>query len=198
LQTLPIQNMGFIFYPKSARYVESVAADVIDLDQIRQHRIQKVGVFVNATVEEVLDKVETFQLDWVQLHGRETPAYCQKLQQLGLCVIKAFSVDADFEFMKTHSYESSWSFVLFDTKGKQPGGNGVHFDWRILERYEGNLPFFLSGGIGPEDLEAIQALNFPKLKAVDLNSRFELEPGQKDIAQLAKFVQALNPETSIG
>lgn len=191
LLKLPVNYVGFIFYEKSARFVEQEAAAFVGFDKIGSQGIKKVGVFVDAPIEFVKARVETFGLDYVQLHGKETVFYCTQIRQLGIRIIKAFSVDASFVFTLTDAYQYDCDYFLFDTKGKLPGGNGVRFDWSILKKYKGTTPFFLSGGIGPEDLAAIKSLSFPRLQAVDVNSKFEVEPGLKNMEKVSEFVHEL-------
>ncbi|MEM9824521.1 MAG: phosphoribosylanthranilate isomerase [Bacteroidota bacterium] len=185
---LPVNYLGFIFYEKSARCVELAAHAFTGFEKIGSQGINKVGVFVDAPMETVVEKVRTYSLDYVQLHGKENVFYCNELKRQGIRIIKAFSVDDTFVFTNTDAYQYDCDFFLFDTKGKNPGGNGVQFDWSILEQYEGNTPFFLSGGIGPQDAAAIKALSFPRLHAIDVNSGFEIEPGLKNIDHLSEFV----------
>ncbi len=191
LQKLAINYIGFIFYEDSARYVETVPEAFTGFDEVENQGIQKVGVFVDAPMEYVLNKVKDYQLDFVQLHGKETVAYCSELRSRGIRIIKAFSVDSDFVFANTAPYQNDCDYLLFDTKGKNPGGNGIRFDWSILKKYNGDRPFFLSGGIGPNDLIDINNLVLPKLHAVDLNSKFEIEPGLKNVELLSRFVSGI-------
>ena len=197
LQQLKVDYVGLIFYKKSPRFVEAKGMNPTALQKpLFRHgylgtKIEKVGVFVNASLEEILDKVKTYHLDYVQLHGKENLFYCRKLQKAGVRIIKAFSVDEKFSFTQAQAYQYDCDYFLFDTKGKKPGGNGYTFDWKILEHYHGKTPFFLSGGIQPGMAEAIRALQHPQLFAVDLNSGFEIQPGFKDVDLLATFINAL-------
>ncbi len=188
LQQLPINYIGFIFYEKSSRFVELSPNAFSGFDKIVSQGIKKVGVFVDASIEYVLEKVAAYDLDYVQLHGKENIFYCNRLKEAGVKIIKAFSVDELFVFTITAAYQFYCDFFLFDTKGKLPGGNGVTFNWDILKKYNGTTPFFLSGGIGPNDLEAIKKLSFPQLHAIDVNSKFEIEPGLKNMDLLHPFV----------
>lgn len=196
LAPLRIDLIGYIFYEKSSRFVEAVADDqaalqepIIDVTGFTA--IPKVGVFVNASIEYVLEKVKTYDLTYVQLHGQENIFYCQKLKGHGLKIFKAFSIDEHFNFTQTTAYAFSCDYFLFDTKGAKPGGNGVPFDWAILEKYQGDTPFLLSGGLGPESIEALQHFNHPQWVGIDLNSRFEIVPGKKDIPQIRQFLSGL-------
>lgn len=183
LQQLPVDYIGFIFYKKSKRNIQKKVAT--------NKNKQRVGVFVNETIEIIKEKILEFQLDAIQLHGEETPDFCKAVQALYVEVIKVFSVDSDFNFEDTKPYEPFCDYFLFDTKGKERGGNGITFDWEILEKYNGLRPFFLSGGIGPESVEVIQQLKHEKLFALDLNSKFEDEPALKNIEKLKRFINDL-------
>ena len=202
LRQLPVDYMGLIFHEKSPRFLEAKDDDLSFLKEpiqrfgILQENIQKVGVFVDAEKEYVFSKVKEYGLDYVQLHGNENIFYCEELKKEGLKIIKAFAVDKNFSFTNTEAYQYSCDFFLFDTKGEKPGGNGIAFDWSVLQNYKGETPFFLSGGISPKMDEEIKALKHPKLYAIDLNSGFEIEPGFKDIDLIATFINNIkNPIT---
>ncbi len=166
--------MGFIFWEKSARYFDGIIPDL-------PKSIQKVGVFVNENEDEILKKIEKHDLQAVQLHGNESVDFCLHLKNRTKAkIIKVFSVDETFNFEVLAAFESVCDYFLFDTKGKLPGGNGIAFNWKILEEYPSKKPFFLSGGIGLDDLEKIKILNLP-VYAFDVNSKFEIEPGLKNI-----------------
>lgn len=177
---------GFIFYEKSPRYFEN-SISILDKS------IQKVGVFVNATYTEIEEKVKYHQLDLVQLHGEETPELCQEVENNLAKVIKAFPIDSKFNFSILNQYDNYCSYFLFDTKGKQYGGNGATFDWNILANYSLDKPYFLSGGIGLEN--AADVTNFLKNEcaknciAIDINSKFEIQPGMKNRDTLTTFIQ---------
>jgi phosphoribosylanthranilate isomerase len=177
--------MGFIFWEKSARYFEGLMPEL-------PKSIKKVGVFVNEKSDSILDKVAQYDLQAVQLHGQESVAFCLELKnKLGTSVeiIKVFSADETFDFSVLKPYEEVCDFFLFDTKGKLPGGNGTTFDWRILQNYPSSKPFFLSGGIGIDEIAAVNEIlntNLP-LYAIDVNSKFEIEPGLKNISLLGKI-----------
>jgi phosphoribosylanthranilate isomerase len=186
LSDLQPDYMGFIFWAPSSRYVNETTPK---LDQ----RIKKTGVFVDASVDYIQSSISTHQLQAVQLHGKETPNYCQLIQGFGVEVIKAFSVKDVFDFSTLEAYESSCDFFLFDTKGALPGGNGYTFDWSLLKEYPSQKPFFLSGGIGLENTQEIKELlntDLP-LFAIDVNSKFELAPGLKKIEELKQFKKEL-------
>ncbi|MGB2405001.1 MAG: phosphoribosylanthranilate isomerase [Flavobacteriaceae bacterium] len=178
--------MGFIFWAPSRRHVSKIT-EPLPLG------IKKTGVFVDASVDYIQSTIETHALEAVQLHGEETPAYCGLIKGFGVEVIKAFSIHDNFAFSQLDPYEKTCDFFLFDTKGELPGGNGINFDWNILEAYTFSKPFFLSGGIGPESLRAIKSLiktNLP-LYAIDVNSKFESAPGIKKIEVIKSFKDAL-------
>ncbi len=194
---LPIDFIGLIFYEKSSRYLEAEGLEGVDLAYIKNEfkpnsilpqKINKVGVFVNAPLEDLVEKVEQYNLDYVQLHGDENIFYCIKLNKAGIKIIKAFPIDETFNFTVLDAYGYYCDYFLFDTKGKLPGGNGVTFDWEILKKYTGSTPFFLSGGLGPGIEDKIREFNHDQLFAIDLNSGFEDRPGFKNIDQLDDFL----------
>ena len=190
--------LGFVFHPDSPRFAgrPSLAEWMRQHEEIGRSQ-QLVGVFVNAEVDYVLNTVHDFRLDWVQLHGDESPGYCQELKLLWSVdtlrkarIAKAFAITPNFDFKRTNPYVGSCGLFVFDTGGQSAaGGTGKKWDWKKLEEYNGPVPFLLSGGIGPEDAEAIAALNHPQLKGVDVNSRFETEPGMKDVQQVELFLR---------
>lgn len=189
---LPLSFMGFIFYDKSPRY-----ADVLDRNDLAvlSEDIKRVGVFVNADFEFIKEKAKKYNLDFLQLHGQESAHYCQQItSELNIPIIKAFNVSDPLDFDQTKAYEDVCEYFLFDTKTSQHGGSGLKFDWNILNNYRGQKPFFLSGGISAIDADSIKQLNHPKLYALDLNSKFELEPGLKDAQLLDEFIKNLNIE----
>lgn len=171
--------MGFIFWEKSPRYFSG------EIPQLPQS-VRKVGVFVDASEAEIPDKASLYGLDAVQLHGKEPPEFCSQIKNHGISVIKAFSVSETFDFGILDAYEPYCDFFLFDTKGKSPGGNGIAFDWRLLRKYSLKTSFFLSGGIGPESVKTLSNLDLP-IHAIDINSRFEIKPGLKDIDAIKRF-----------
>lgn len=190
---LSVDWVGFIFYSKSKRHIE---AEGIDVEFLKRsggvtQGLDRVGVFVDSSFEEIIEKARKYRLTRIQLHGDEPSSLCLALQKEGYSVIKAFSVDADFNFRSTVSFEVVCDYFLFDTKGKEKGGNGVMFDWGLLERYEGNTDFILSGGIGPGSVEAILGLDHERFAGIDLNSGFEEEAGVKDVGKLGKFLDEL-------
>ena len=182
--------MGFIFWKKSARYFDGIIPEL-------PKSIKKVGVFVNASLDEILEKIKTHDLQAVQLHGNETVEFCESLKKNTpklIDVIKVFPILDTFDFGILNSYEKVCDFFLFDTKGKLPGGNGTTFDWKVLEQYPSTKPFFLSGGIGIEELEAVNEIlktNLP-IYAIDVNSKFEIEPGLKKIELCRDALQCIS------
>lgn len=180
--------MGFIFYPRSPRFVD--APERICLADFPENVI-RTGVFVNEPEDSIRETVKVYGLSAVQLHGKEPAALCRSLRNEGLIVLKVFSVSDAEDFTYTEDYEGMADYFLFDTKTKKYGGSGEKFDWRILQAYHGNTPFFLSGGIGPEDVEEILEIRHPRLSGIDLNSRFEISPGLKDHRLLANFIEKI-------
>jgi len=177
--------MGFIFWEPSKRYFEGAMPELPET-------VKKVGVFVDAPLDVIIEKTQQYRLQAVQLHGLESPEFCQQLKALTIEIIKAFSVGSDFDFGQLKPYETVCDYYLFDTKGKLPGGNGYAFDWTVLKNYPSTKPYFLSGGIGPEALDSIQEFFIkPESRychAIDVNSKFEVEPGMKDIEKLKEFM----------
>ena len=185
---LGIDWMGFIFWVPSSRYVS-------EKPTFLPTRQKRVGVFVDARIEEVKSKADEYALDLIQLHGKESPAFCERLkansrQQL----IKAFNIATQEDLEQTIPYEGLVDYFLFDTKAKMVGGNGTQFDWSVLSAYQGNTPFLLSGGIGPDDAEKVRNFHHPQLAGIDLNSRFELSPALKDIEKLKQFITEYNEQ----
>lgn len=201
--------LGFIFWEPSSRFFDTEIPEV-------SSGIQKVGVFVDASVGEILDKVENYDLQAVQLHGKESPDLCRELRlrssalrvrssavetslvETNLKIIKVFSIKDDFDFSLLKPYEEVCDYYLFDTKGRLPGGNGYAFDWSVLKNYPSTKPYFLSGGIGLENAETIKEfMQRPEAGycyAVDVNSKFETAPGLKDVEQLEEFKELLSTE----
>ncbi|MEO0470196.1 MAG: phosphoribosylanthranilate isomerase [Bacteroidota bacterium] len=184
--------MGMIFYEKSSRHAEGALSE--DFLQ-EMEDVKKTGVFVNALAGYVLDKVKRYQLHAVQLHGQESPDFCALMKGHNLEVIKVFSVGNGFDFNLLKPYEEVVDYFLFDTKGKHPGGNGVVFNWDILQNYPSERPFFLSGGISVGHVNRLKAFSHPKLYAIDINSRFEIEPALKDISLIQQLQNQLNHAT---
>lgn len=183
--------VGFIFYDQSPRFV----GDALDVDVVRslQRAIRKVGVFVNASPESIIRNVKKYDLQYVQLHGTETPDFCKSLKMRGVNVIKAFRVDESFNFSMLNNYKNQCDFFLFDAKGEQPGGNGVAFDWSLLNKYDNDKPFFISGGIGLNNLADLEQIRHLKLYGVDVNSQVEVSPGVKDVEKIRELIALLKP-----
>ena len=179
--------MGFIFYKKSLRNFENNIPDL-------SNSIKKVGVFVNASLEEIEEKVKQYELDFVQLHGDESPEFCHLLQQNKFKVIKAFNIDNLFNFNILNKYNTFCDYFLFDTKGTNYGGNGIAFDWSVLENYHLDKPYFLSGGIGLENLEEVKSFlitaSAKNCIAIDCNSKLEISPGLKSIEKVKQLINA--------
>lgn len=182
LEKLDIDWMGMIFWSGSKRYVSRPPSRL-------PQRVKKVGVFVDASLDDIRQHVSDYQLDIIQLHGHETPAFLEVLKPLTL--IKAFNIADASDLQKTKAYEGIADYFLFDTKGKIVGGNGEKFDWTVLTAYEGATPFLLSGGIGPDDVQEVKQFHHQKCIGIDLNSRFESAPGLKDIVQLQTFIKQI-------
>ena len=183
VEALDIDLIGFIFWPKSSRYVSERPAYL-------PTNCKRVGVFVDEDIEVVKKIAHDYALDYIQLHGHESTAYCAQLK--GLKLIKAFNIATAKDFEQTKSYEKLVDYFLFDAKGKSVGGNGTKFEWSVLDNYHGPTPFILSGGIGPDDATSIRRFHHPQLAGIDLNSRFELAPSLKDVTALQKFLNELN------
>ena len=204
--------LGFIFHEPSPRNFENEIPNISD-------SIKKVGVFVDENIEFVSRQIEKHQLDAVQLHGHESPEFCRKLKQTchsaldaestewnemlnqvqhdkEIEIIKVFSIKNEFDFSVLEPYENVCDFFLFDTKGKLPGGNGYAFNWNVLKDYPSKKPFYLSGGIGLNELEKIKEFRNSDVSkychAIDVNSRFEIEPGLKNIEKVKELKKQLS------
>lgn len=186
VEKLPVDWLGFIFYPQSKRFVGTDPERFL-FDSEKP----KVAVFVDENAFEILALAKNFGFSILQLHGKENPKTCLMLKNQGLKIIKAFSVDENFDFALTKPFEGAVHYFLFDTKTPQHGGSGQKFDWKLLDKYTGHTPFLLSGGIGPDDAEEILKINHPKLTGIDLNSGFEDHPGMKNIEKLQKFLSVI-------
>lgn len=179
--------MGFIFHEKSPRHIN-------DVPSYLPRRCKRVGVFVNAEVEEILGRQKAFALDMIQLHGNESRAFCQTLRQAlptGTRIIKMIAVEEESDLAKALTYEGVADFLLFETKSPGFGGSGRKFDWHLLHAYNGNTPFLITGGIGPEDLMEVAGFRHPKFAGIDINSGFELAPAIKDVDSILTFVRHL-------
>ncbi len=188
--------MGFIFFPRSPRHVSEV------LTYLPQH-CKRVGVFVNAPVEDIASRVHTFGFQLVQLHGHETPEFILSLRTAisnEVKIIKMIQIASLEDLQKTQQYEGLADYFLFETKCQGYGGSGKQFDWDILQHYTGTTPFLITGGIGPGDAERIKTLNAqrstPNFIGIDLNSGFETAPALKDVERIKDFLLTLNPKPS--
>jgi phosphoribosylanthranilate isomerase len=181
--------MGFIFYDKSKRFV----FNELDKDQLLllDNKISKVGVFVNEKVETMVEIAKKFGFKTIQLHGDESPEVCRQIKEADISVIKAFSIDENFDFSFLEPYKQHCDYFLFDTKGVDYGGNGKRFNWEVLKKYNNEVPFFLSGGIDLMNAEEIKNLIGLNIHAIDINSCFETQPGLKDINKISQFIRKL-------
>ena len=178
LCSLPIDYIGFIFFNKSSRYVAELPQVNIPLS------IQRVGVFVNATLPYIKEQAALFELDVIQLHGDESPAFCEEIKSLGFTIFKAFGIDEDFDWTFLAAYEKVVDYFLFDTKSKQYGGTGLTFNWEILKQYPYEKAYLLSGGLSIDNIQEALQFEDERLYGLDLNSKFEIEPGLKNIQTL--------------
>ncbi len=213
--------LGFIFYDKSPRYCEGQRDFEKEIASLPR-AIKKVGVFVDAEIGDILSKIDQFDLKIIQLHGTESAEFCTKLKaelrskdiEVGPAgpvevrraepvevrraepveVWKVFGIKDEFDFSILETYESVVDKFLFDTKGKEKGGNGYTFDWSVLKEYPSEKPFILSGGIGPEEIEKLRELSKTDLPiyGIDVNSKFETEPGFKDVEKLRRFMEVIS------
>jgi phosphoribosylanthranilate isomerase len=186
IDKLPVDLLGFIFYSQSKRFVGAEYEP-----GLFNTTKKKTGVFVDENIFEMMGLAKNLGFEYIQLHGKENPDTCKILKKQGLKVIKAFNLHDAFDFSVLLPYEKNVSYFLFDTRSELPGGSGKKFNWKVLEKYTGHTPFFMSGGIQPEDADAILQLDHPKLHGIDLNSGFEDEPGLKNIEKLKSFISAI-------
>lgn len=187
LVQLPIDIIGFIFYEKSPRFVGEKFS-VETRNSIPEH-IQTAGVFVNASKEYIVQKVIEYSLQYIQLHGDETPEFCSDIKlQSTAKIIKAIQIDSTVSIEHIRKYSSVIDYFLFDTKSLNYGGTGKKFDWNILENLDIDKPFFLSGGISNSDIADIQKIQKNGVYAIDINSKFEIEPGVKDCKRIQEFI----------
>ncbi len=197
--------LGFIFYEPSPRHVLNASgkANVSDelqapevlpalIQRLKSMGITPVAVCVDASLQTVLSIVNEYGFTTVQLHGQESPILCRQLKNRGLRVFKAFSVATAEDVWQTAAYEGCCDCFLFDTKTSLPGGSGARFDWSILQTYQGNTPFFLSGGLSVSSVDDIRSFSHPHLYGLDVNSRFEVAPGLKDASLLKQFISQLS------
>lgn len=212
---LDIDMMGFIFWKDSPRFVRMISSHagiIPDYSEERlnrnsgkvvndQHRIKRVGVFVDDMPQTIVTRIYNYELDYVQLHGEESCIMIDNLRRTlepdirtGVKIIKTISVSSVEDIEKTKEYEGCVDLFLFDTKCPTMGGSGDKFDWSVLSAYKGNVPFLLSGGIGMEDVDKIKSFQHPQFAGIDVNSCFETEPGVKDVEKLRLFVEKLRHE----
>ena len=175
--------MGFIFHPKSPRFVAS-------LPEYMPKKQKRVGVFVNASLEQILAKAQKFSLEYIQLHGDEPPAFCSELKNRGLKVIRALRIANADDSSRAESYNMA-DRMIFETKRERDGGSGKKFNWQLLENYKGCVPFLLSGGIRSDTFEEIKAFFHPQFAGIDLNSGFEISPALKDVGKLNNFIEKI-------
>ena len=212
---LDIDMMGFIFWKDSPRFVRMISSHagiIPDYSEERlnrnsgkvvddQHRIKRVGVFVDDMPQTIVTRIYNYELDYVQLHGEESCIMIDNLRRTlepdirtGVKIIKTISVSSAEDIEKTKEYEGCVDLFLFDTKCPTMGGSGDKFDWSVLSAYKGNVPFLLSGGIGMDDVDKIKSFQHPQFAGVDVNSCFETEPGVKDVEKLRLFIEKLRHE----
>lgn len=204
VSSLDIDLMGFIFYPKSSRYVQQISMhagiipDRADDEIVGKKHCKFVGVFVDDMPQNIVTRVYNYHLDYVQLHGNESPVMIDNLKRTlipdivpDIKIIKALGIREADDVKRWREYEGYVDMFLFDTQCKGYGGSGEQFDWSILDEYDGDIPFLLSGGIGPDDAERVKAFHHPKCVGIDLNSRFEISPALKDVEKLKAFLLEL-------
>lgn len=187
--SLDVDALGFIFYPLSPRY----CLPILEKEAFKNlpENTRRVGVFVNAPIEEVIQNAEEYALTTIQLHGNESPDVAMYLVARGLEVWKAFGINDSFDFKSTLPFQKICSAFVFDTKTDSHGGSGRKYNWDKLKEYEGKTPFLLSGGIKQGDVEAIKQFAHPAFWGLDLNSGFEIEPGLKDAQAIERFLSQL-------
>ena len=201
---LGVDWIGMIFWEKSPRNVTMIPShagiipDRASLSPLATNNSPlKVGVFVDEMAQNIITRVVNFQLDLIQLHGHETPTLIRNLRRTladirPVKVIKAISVSSRDDIAAYKDYADCVDYFLFDTKCPSVGGSGQQFDWSVLDAYDGEVPFLLSGGIGPDDAECVRNFHHPKCIGIDLNSKFETEPAMKDVAAIGKFLNELH------
>ena len=212
---LGVDMMGFIFWPESPRFVKMISAQAGIIPDYSEERLRnmhqgqepssttvcrpkRVGVFVDEMPQSIVTRVYNYDLDYVQLHGNESAVMIENLKRTlvpdiapNIKIIKALSIREKDDVKRWRDYEGAADMLLFDTKCKTVGGSGEQFDWSVLETYDGNIPFLLSGGIGPDDAERVLKFNHPQFAGIDLNSRFEISPALKDVEKLKSFIQTI-------
>lgn len=212
---LGIDMMGFIFWPESPRFVKMISARAGIIPDYSEERLRKmrqgqespsaaasrpkrVGVFVDEMPQSIVTRVYNYDLNYVQLHGNESAVMIENLKRTlipdiapDIKIIKALSIREKDDVKRWREYEGTADMLLFDTKCKTVGGSGEQFDWSVLEAYDGNIPFLLSGGIGPDDAERVLKFSHPQFAGIDLNSRFEISPALKNVDELKSFIQTI-------
>ena len=226
---LGVDMIGFIFYPKSPRYVQMLSSQAGIIPDYSEERFKalrpqaerpktseeevasadataaiqpkqpaRVGVFVDDMPQNIVTRVYNYNLDYIQLHGNEPRETIENLRATldpdikpGIKIIKAISVSTADDIQKYKEYVGAVDLFLFDTKCKTVGGSGEQFDWQVLEQYDGETPFLLSGGIGPDDAERVKFFHHPQCIGIDLNSKFEIEPALKDVEKLKEFLEKI-------
>lgn len=173
--------IGFIFHEKSSRNISKTVLTNTP------ENIARVGVFVNESEKFITSKIKQYHLDYIQLHGTESPEFCTKIKNLGVGIIKAFNLFESFDFSSLSNYEQQCDYLLFDAFGKQAGGNGITFNWELLSKYKGKTPFLLSGGINETMVDEIKNITHQKFIGIDINSGFETKPALKDIDKIKCF-----------
>ena len=212
VEELGVDMIGFIFVPQSKRYVRMISSNagiLPDYADERQNETSaagkkaplRVGVFVDDMPQNIITRIYNYNLDYVQLHGDESAVMIDNLRRSvdpdihkGLKIIKAISVASENDVKRWREYEGHADMLLFDTKGDEAGGNGRHFDWELLNAYDGNIPFLLSGGIDIDDALEIRKIKHPMFAGVDINSRFETEPAVKDVEKTRNFIRLLKDD----
>ncbi|MBX2966936.1 MAG: phosphoribosylanthranilate isomerase [Cyclobacteriaceae bacterium] len=180
--------MGFIFYKPSPRYV----GDDFEIPRGLNASVNRVGVFVNEPVDRIINLCKKHGLSHVQLHGDEPVEICEQVKASGLSVIKAFGINEDFDFSIVQPYKNATDYFLFDTKGKYYGGNATAFDWTVLEKYDQETPFLLSGGLSIQNITDVSRLENMNIHALDLNSGVETEPGIKDLQKVEQAIELVH------
>ncbi len=180
--------MGFIFYAKSKRFVGNDFVIPAGLSK----SIKRVGVFVNETTEQIIELMKLHQLDLAQLHGEESVGQCADLKAAGFGVIKVFSIGEQFDFAGVKPYKKDVDYFLFDTKSENYGGTGRSFNWNLLENYDQEVPFFLSGGLSISNIKSVSQLKATNLHAIDINSGVEVKPGLKDVEKMNELKHILH------
>ena len=216
---LDIDMMGFIFYPCSPRFVQMISSQAgiipdysperynlaVNADGTRNYvfpeHVKRVGVFVDEMPQTIITYVYNYALDYIQLHGSESPTLIDNLRRTlvpdlvpDVKIIKAFGISSPDDLQQCEAYQGHADRLLFDTRCQTKGGSGTQFDWDVLNAYHGSVPFLLSGGIGPDDAERVKAFNHPRCVGIDLNSKFETAPAMKDVELLRKFIKQIKDE----